>query len=147
PLATVPADVVDRYLGQDRQLRAERRDHGVDLAVHGLAARPDTVDLADDLRKLDQVTEPRRPGRPLPVLPVGQRLDPVQHAHGQWLAALRAAPAGRPGLLGIPAHLAVAVPVGVVLALLREELDRAAETLARLQRPPDREVVDLGLER
>ena len=92
---------------------------------------PDPVDLAEDLVQLDQVLDPLRP-RLRTRGPVGQLLDPAQHAHGQRLAALRAAAAVLPGLRRLPVDAAGPVPVGVVLALLGEELERAGQAVRRL---------------
>ncbi len=55
-------------------------------------------------------------------------------------------PCAPPRLRRLQAHAAGAVAVQVVLALLGEELDRAAVPLPRLQRPADREVVEVGVE-
>ena len=52
----------------------------------------------------------------------------------------------RRGSRPAPADAAGAVPVEVVLALLGEELDRAGEPVAGLQRPPDGAVVEVGVE-
>ena len=117
-------DVVERRGGQDVQLRAEFGDERVQLRLDGLGLRAHATDLAEDLGELDEVPDlPRAVGR-VPVRPVGQFLHPVQDADRERLAALGAEPLGVAGARGLPVHAAGPVPVGVVLALLGEELDR-----------------------
>ena len=58
----------------------------------------------------------------------------MQHPHRQRPPALRADAARRQGLRRLPADIALAVPVVVVFALLRIELQGAGETL-RIARP------------
>jgi hypothetical protein len=48
----------------------------------------------------------------------------MQYADRQWLTALGALTSGLTGAGGIPTHAAGPVAVGMILALLREELDR-----------------------
>jgi hypothetical protein len=110
----------------------------VELGLDRLRLGTDPVDLAQDLVQLDQVLDV-----PVAVVarrPVGQVLDPAQHAHGQRLAALGAAATGLPGALGLPVDPAGPVAVGVVLALFREELQGAGQAAA----VPHREVVRLA---
>ena len=95
-----PAQVIERDLAQDAQLRPQRGDQPAHLAGHLLALRPGGEDLADDLRQLDQAGETRRPGGPEAGRAVGQLRDPVQDADGQRLAAGRAPGVQRAGLLG-----------------------------------------------
>ena len=136
--------VVERHVAEDGQLRAEPLDHGADLGGDGLGLGPDTRDLAEDLRQLHERGEARGALRPVPVRPVGERVDPVLHADRRPLAASRALAARGARLLRRHPDVAGAVAVEVVLALLGEELDGAAEAVAGAQRPVDREVVDVG---
>ena len=119
------AQVIERDLAQDAQLRPERGDQPADLADHLLALRPGRQHLADDLRELDQAGEPGGAGRPEARGTVGQLRYPVQDADGERLTALRADGVQVTGLLGIDPDPALAVPVQVVLPLLGKELDRA----------------------
>src|SRR5262249_21286483 len=130
PLAAGAGDLIDRCRPEDVQLRPERRDERVELGVDRLRLRPDATALAEDLGELNEVVDDRRGGRRVAVRSIGQLLDPVQHADGERLAALRAAAAGLPGLRGCPVDPAGPVPVGVVLALLRKELDRPLQAVA-----------------
>ena len=66
--------------------------------------------------------------------PVGQLLHTVLHADGQLFAAYRAQAAARGGLDRGQAHAAVPVAVQMVLALLREKLDRTQKALAGADR-------------
>ena len=102
-------------------------------AARRLSPRPglgaDALDLREDLRQRHQAAERRRPRRPAPrPRPVGELLHPVHHPHRQRLAAGRAAPLQAAGLRGLQPHAAGAVAVQVVLPLLGEELDRAADS-------------------
>ena len=113
----------------------------------GLALRADLVDLGQDLGQGNQAAHRAGgPGRRGLLPPVRQILDPVHDADRQRLAAHRAAPPVLPGLAGREADVAMAVPVQVVLALLGKEFQRAPVPLARLQRPAQGEVVQLGVE-
>ena len=112
-----------------------------------LALRTDLVDLGQDLGQGDQAPHRARGLGWRDVLgPVGKVLHAVHHADGQRLAARRTAAFVLAGLAGRQTDVAVAVPVEVVLALLGEELQRALVPLPRLQRPAEREVVQLGVE-
>ena len=136
--------VVERHVAEDGQFRPEPLDHGADLGGDGLGLRADARDLAEDLRQRHERRETRGAVRPVPVRPVGERVDPVLHADRRLLPASRALAAGRAGLLRRHPDVAGAVAVEVVLALLGEELDGAAEAVAGAQRPVDGEVVDVG---
>src|SRR5262249_56744153 len=63
------------------------------------------------------------------------------------LAGGRPAPARRNRLARREPHVALAMPVEMVLALLGEELDRARVAIAGLERAADREIVELAVER
>src|SRR6266511_1233045 len=76
--------------------------------------------------------------------PVRQVLDPLLHPHGQPLAADRTGLAAPARGLWVEPDAAAAMPAQVVPARLGEDLDGAAVALPGLQRPPDREVVQLG---
>ena len=69
---------------------------------------------------------------------------PAEHADRHRLAAPVQVPPAARVCSGRPVHPARPVPVGVVLALLREELDRAGQPVAGAQRVPDGEVVERG---
>jgi hypothetical protein len=133
--------VVERHVAEDGQLRPESLHHGGDLGGHRLGLGADTRDLAEDLRQLHERQEPGHTVRPVAFRAVGERVDPVLHADRRRLAADRALPARFPGLFRRHPDVTGAVTVEVVLALLREELDRAAEAVAAAQRLIDREVV------
>src|SRR5262249_60264649 len=66
---------------------------------------------------------------------------------GYGLAADRAAPVVGARLLGREPHLALAVAVEVILALVGKELDRADIALAAPQRMLDGEIIELAVER
>ncbi len=138
--------LVDRHVLEDRQLRAVGGGEVADLAEDLLALGPHTEDLAHDLRQRDQVVEVGRTVGADARGPVGERFDAVQHADGQGLAAAGAQSTVGAGVARFEAHLALAVSVEVVFAFLGEELHGAGETLAGLQRPFDREVVQVGVE-
>jgi hypothetical protein len=146
PGAAHPAQVLERDLAQDAQLRSERGHQPAQLAGHLLALRPGAEDLPEDLGQLHQAGKARRSRGPEAGRPVGQFRDPVQHSDGQRLAARRPLGLQRAGLLRLDADPALAVPVQVVLPLLREELDRAVQAPPGPQRLGHREVVQLGAE-
>src|SRR6516225_1584078 len=84
-----------------------------------------------------------RPASPVTFLLFGPvpKISPM--IWGSWIRLVKpAAPSGRkrPGLLWLDADPALAVPVQVVLALLREELDRAVQARPGPQRLGHREV-------
>jgi hypothetical protein len=130
-LAAGLADRVQRDGAQDVQLGAERGDQVVELRLDGLGLRADAVDLAEDSCSWIRCSTLSAAA---PAAPVGEILDPAEHAHGQRLAALRAPAAVAPGLRRLPVDAAGAVAVGVVLALLGEELERAGQPVPVLDR-------------
>ncbi len=77
---------------------------------------------------------------------VGQHLDAVLDADRQRLAADRAASTMRQRFLRRQPHLAFAMAVEVVFALVGKELDRADVAAAGLQRLLDGEIVELAVE-
>jgi hypothetical protein len=103
-------------------------------------------DRGDDLVQGQQVAAVRRPCRAGARRPVGQVLDPLQHAHGQPLAAGGAALARPPCLGRLQADAAVPVAAQVVPARFGKQLDRPLEPVPALQRVADGEVVQLGVE-
>ena len=112
-----------------------------------LALRADLVDLGENLGERDQALHRARGLRRSCVLgPVREVLDAMHHADRERLAAHRTQAVVRAGLAGGEPDIAVAVPVQVVLALFGKELQRAPVPLSRLQRPADREVVEIGVE-
>src|SRR5262249_59699203 len=76
-----------------------------------------------------------------------QLLDPMLDPDGDRIAAGRAASARRQRLARREPHVAFAMAVEMVLAFLGEELDRAGEALAGLERAADGEIVELAVER
>ena len=102
----------------------------------------DAVDLAEDLVQLDQVGDPGCVGRA--GSPPAGRPAPRPGCSTPTVSGLPHSGQRPPCLAGLrrlPVDAAGPVAVGVVLALLREELDRAGEPVAGAQRLLDREVV------
>ena len=77
---------------------------------------------------------------------VGEVLDAMHHTDRERLAARRTPAFPLAGFARGEANVAGAVPVQMVLALLGKELQRAFVPLPGLQRPAQREVVEVGVE-
>src|SRR5262249_61988072 len=80
-------------------------------------------------------------------VPFGLHLAPMLDPDRPRLAAHRASAAGRERLARREPHVALAMAVEMILALLGEELDRARIPVAGLERAADREIVPLAVER
>ena len=120
-----PADVRQGRVAQDEQLRAQGGDEAEVFLGDLLGARAHVEHLGEHLTQGDERIKAGLARRLHGLGPVGQGQHPVQHAQGGGPAADRAqAPVGH-GLAGLHGPVALAVPVQVVLALLREELHRA----------------------
>ena len=140
-------NLLQRQVFQNRELRPELRECLAVARRHPLRGSPDVENLRHHLRQRHEALHVARSRRRSRVLvAVGQRFHPVEHADGERPAADRTAAALGQGLLRRQSHAALAVSVGVILPLLREELDRAAVSLARLQRAADRKIVRLAVE-
>ena len=111
------------------------------------ALRSDLEDFGEDLGERDEALHgPRGRGRGGLPGPVRKVLDAVHHPDGERLAAHRTPAVVPARLVRRESDLAAPVTVQVVLALLREELERAPVPLARLQGAAKREVVEVGVE-
>ena len=111
------------------------------------ALRADAVDLGEDFGQGNQALHGARGlGRRGLLGAVREVFDAMHHTDRQRLAARRAQAVMRAGLCGGEADPAVAVPVQMVLALLGKELERAFVPHPGLQRPAEREVVQVGVE-
>ena len=147
-LAAGPADLVQRHVLQDLQLRPERGDQPAHL---GLAPSSTAARRRGSRRRSRQLHEAGdhggAPAGGTPGRPVGQLLDPVQHADGQRLAARRAAPAVRPGLAPAPVapRSRGARPRGTCPPPGRTPACRPARRRSR-SAVADREVRQLGVE-
>src|SRR5690606_36953139 len=130
--------VLERRVAQQVQLGAESAEQARVLALDPAALRAHAEHGAEHLvHRHERAVRRRAPrhaaavrrrgGRPRTVRPVRQLLDAREHAPGHRLAARGAAPFPLARLRRREPHAARAVPVEVVLPLLREELDRAEE--------------------
>ena len=128
----VPLRRLQRQLPQNCKLRAVAFEHFQIGSLHPLAGRAGLHAVGQQLRQGHQAFEGAGQGPRLP--PVGQLVHPVQHTHSQLSSANRAAAVQGVGFLRLQTAAAGPVAVQMVLALLREKLDRPLEALAGLQR-------------
>ena len=141
-------DVLDRHRLQDGQLGTELGDRLIVAARHRARCRAAGGELGENLRQRHQVAY-RAGGRRrqrLRLAAVGEHLDAMFDPDRQRLAADGATAAMGERFLGRQPHLAFAMAVEVVFALVGEELDRADIAAAGLQRVLDGEVVEVAVE-
>ena len=91
--ARAPLDLPDRRLPQDLKLRPELAQQVVILLLHPHAAAAKAGGGRDHLGQRHQALEGLGHGGTVPLGPVRQLLDPVEHPHRDPAAADRAAPA------------------------------------------------------
>ena len=138
------ADVIQRHLGEQRQLGTELAQQLFIVLAHPLALAANFVEFRQHLGQRHQALHAaRRSRRPL-VQAVGQGFHAVHHADRQRLAAHGALAPDGTGLAGRQPHLAGPVPVQVVLAFFGEELHGARISQPGFQRPADGEVVQIA---
>ncbi len=143
--AAGPAQLAGRDVEQNGQFRAQGGDQPAHLGVDLLALGAGLEDLAHHVRQRDQVDGARCPVRPVARRPVGQLGHPVQHPDGQRLAAAGAhSPVGG-GLLRLQPDAALTVPVQVVTAALREEIDGAVQASPGAQGVLDRKEIKFSV--
>ena len=113
-----PGKLLKGDLPQDRKLRAKLPEQLLVPGLHLLACgrRPDAG--GDCLRQRNDTLKILRQLRPESLRAVGQLLHAVQHPHGDPPPADRADAARRGRLGRRQAHLAAAVPVHMIFALL-----------------------------
>ena len=128
----VPLHHVQRQLPQNRKLRAVAFEHFQIGSLYTLTGRAGLHAVGQQLRQGHQAFEGAGQGPRLP--PVGQLVHPVQHTHSQLSSANRAAAVQGVGFLRLQTAAAGPVAVQMVLALLREKLDRPLEAFAGFQR-------------
>ena len=128
----VPLCHIQRKLPQDIEFRAVALEHFQIGALHPLAGRAGLHAVGQQFRQGHQAFEGSGQWPRLP--PVGQLVHPVQHADGQLPAADRAAAVQGVGFLRLQTAAAGPVAVQMVLAFLREKLDRPFKTFAGFQR-------------
>ena len=141
-------DVFERERVEQRKLRPEPAEEALVVPRDPLALRTDLVDSRTGSRAAGSgsASGPRSPAEPAPRVGsarsstrcITPTVSGLPHA-GHRPPRSRVSSGGE-------TDVAVAVPVEVVLALLGEELQRAPVSLPRLQRPAEREVVQLGVE-
>ena len=140
-----PGDVLDRRLAQHGKLGAERGERAVVGRIRHCreAAELPMISARISGRGTRLVHRAGSGGRRgIFLRAVGQHLDAVGHAHGDRPAARPDSGRRAPCVsCGDKPHLAGAVAVEVVLALLGEELDGADIALAGFQRAADGEIV------
>ena len=120
-------DLLHRGVEQQVELGAEA---GNDLCVQGhhpLGGRAGAENLAQHLGQRDKAVHRGRAGRVVRLCPFGQLHDPVQHPHGQGLAADRADCPDLSGFDGLKADQAVPVAVGMVFPFFRVEFYRGGK--------------------
>jgi len=110
---------------QHSQLGSDPRHQLLAGARYALAARSYAQHFAHNLDQWHQAGKRLGALRPKTRRPIGQRRHPAEHAAGERLSAARAYFVARGGLVGRHHDVAFAVAVGVVLALLGKELERA----------------------
>src|SRR6185295_13674067 len=109
------------------QFRAKLLQQGFVDGRGLFALRPDIQGSADHLGERNEILERALDRRGRLFRTIRQALDSVQHSYGQLAAADRTAPVSLQGLRRLPAYLALAVAVVMVLAFLRIELQGARE--------------------
>ncbi len=120
-----PLDIGGRGLPEDVELRPQPGEHVLVQRQRPLGGGGRAGGGGDDLRQGGQALKGLGPLGPEARRAVRQGLHPVLHADGQLFAAHGAPAVPLLGLGGGEAHAAAPVAVQVVLALLREELNRA----------------------
>ena len=125
PLA---AQVFQGRIAKHSQLGPNPRHQLLARARHALAARSHAQHFAHNLDQWHQAGKRLGAFRPKTFWSVSQRRHPAEHAAGKRLSATRAYFVARGSLVGRHHHLALAVAIGVVLALLGKELERAEKT-------------------
>ena len=116
-------------------------------AAHALAARSHAQHFAHNFGQRHQAGKRLGPLGPKARGPVSQRRHPAQHAAGERLSTARTGLAAGRRLFRRHHHFALAVAVGVVLALFGEKLERAkpaGPTLA--ERVAHRKVGEIAVE-
>ena len=140
-------DVLHRHLPQDGELRPQGMEH---LLVQRLGALPGgggSGGGGDHFRQGRQTLKGLGAFGMKPCGTVRQGLHPVLHTDGQLLPANGADAAQRRRLRRGQADAAVPVAVQVVLALLREELHRALESLSGADGPDQLRIGEAGVQK
>ena len=117
--------VFQRCIPQHAELGTDARHQLLAGAAHALTARAHAQHLAQDLGKRNQAGKRLGPRGPKTRGPVRQGRHPAEYAARQRLSATRTDPPAGRSLFRRHHHIALAVAVGVVLALLGEKLERA----------------------
>ena len=141
-------DLLEREILQDRQLRPQPLQQAVVLRLYALGVGACAHHLGERLRQGDETRIGSGGIRTRARRAVGEFLHPVVDADRHRLAARRATPAVRDRGCRFPADPALAMPIQVVLAFLRKELDGAAipAGVTACERPEQRIVAQLRVE-